>query len=71
MEAVYHHSHIFELISMRLDAKSLGRLSQVSRDVCGRVRMKYYYNYPYCVPPMGASWWMLSDDTGMLATLTA
>ncbi len=61
---VHHTSNIFEFITRLLDQHTLDALSQVSRDICGRVRMKYYYNYMYCTPPMGIAWWHLSEETG-------
>jgi hypothetical protein len=59
-----NNSFIFEYITMKLDQKTLNNFSQVSTEVCGRIRMKYYYNYAYCTPPLGISWWRLADDTG-------
>jgi hypothetical protein len=59
-----NNSFIFEHITMQLDQKTLDLLSQVCRDACGRIRMKYCYNYAYCAPPFGVSWWNLAEDTG-------
>lgn len=50
---------------MKLDQRTLGILSQVCRDACGRIRMKYYYNYAFCSPPFGISWWRLAEDTAV------
>jgi len=60
-----HGSHLFELITRRLDTKSVDQLSGVSKDIFGRVRMKYFFNYGYCMPPAGSTWWALADETAV------